>query len=137
MAPLLALIPFAEKLFDRVIPDPVEKQKALAELQSLMYKEEGKILATQMQAIVAEAQGESWLQRNWRPVTMLSFVGIIVNNYILVPYFSALFSTTLPMLDITEQMWSLLNLGIGGYIAGRTAEKIAVPYMESRKGNKL
>ena len=27
--------------------------------------------------VTAEATGESWLQRNWRPITMLSFVGLL------------------------------------------------------------
>lgn len=76
----------------------------------------------QAEVIIAEAKGESYLQRNWRPILMLTFVAIIANNYILAPYLQLLISinTTLP---IPDQMWDLLKLGIGGYIVGRSVEK--------------
>lgn len=70
---------------------------------------------TQMKAdvIMSEAKGASWLQRNWRPITMLTFLGLIVGHYAGVLAF-----------EIADQMWSLLQIGIGGYIASRGAEKI-------------
>lgn len=67
--------------------------------------------------IVAEAQGESWLQRNWRPLLMVLFGAIIANNYMLVPIFGT------PAAEIPPDMWDLLKLGVGGYVVGRTAEK--------------
>lgn len=73
--------------------------------------------------IVAEAQGESWLQRNWRPLLMLCFVLILFNNYVAAPYARAL-GLALPTLDLPQGAWALLNIGVGGYIAGRSAEKI-------------
>lgn len=75
--------------------------------------------AEQAKVIVAEAQSESWMTRNWRPILMLTFTYIIAHNFVLAPLFS------LPSLAIPEQMWELLKLGIGGYIGGRSAEYIA------------
>ena len=72
--------------------------------------------------VVAEAKGESWLQRNWRPVTMMAFVVIIINNYIVFPWFM-MFDIPAIHLDIPPDMWSLLQIGIGGYIVSRGAEK--------------
>lgn len=78
--------------------------------------------------IVAEAEGKSWIQRSWRPMTMLTFVFIIFNNYVLVPYAVAFTGgmelSQVPMLDIPPGMWGLLTVGIGGYIGGRSMEKI-------------
>ena len=67
--------------------------------------------------IVAEAQGESWLQRNWRPLLMVMFGVIIANNYLVVPLFNT------PAAIIPPDMWDLLKLGVGGYVVGRTVEK--------------
>ena len=67
--------------------------------------------------IRAEATGESWLQRNWRPLLMCLFGVIIANNYIIVPLFST------PKADIPPDMWELLKLGVGGYVVGRSVEK--------------
>jgi hypothetical protein len=84
---------------------------------------ESERLNAQRDIIVAEAKGESWLQRNWRPLSMMVFVIIIANNFIFVPYAKS-FGMDVPMLDIPEGMWTLLTVGIGGYIGGRTVEKV-------------
>lgn len=73
--------------------------------------------------IEAEASGHSWLQRNWRPIIMLSFGAILVNNYILVPWLMALGIEAVAVLDFPSGFWGLLSLGVGGYIAGRSVEK--------------
>jgi hypothetical protein len=60
--------------------------------------------------LVAEASSDSWLTKNWRPITMLTFLAIIVGNQI----------THTP---IPDHLWDLLELGIGGYVIGRSVEK--------------
>ena len=79
-------------------------------------------LQSQTDIIVAEATGKSWLQRNWRPGLMTLFGIIIFNNYILNPWLSAMFSVNI-MMEIPPEMWSLLKLGVGGYVVGRSVEK--------------
>ncbi len=71
---------------------------------------------TKMQAdvIMTEAKGEGWLQRSWRPVTMLTLLALVVGHYL-----------GLLAVPIAHQMWTLLQLGIGGYIGGRSLEKVA------------
>ena len=107
-------------------PTP-EKQ---AEIKGKLIELEGQAEAAahqtqqlQAQIIVAEAAGQSWLQRNWRPILMLSIVAIVVNNYILVPYLG-LFGVPMTILDLPDKLWNLMTLGVTGYIAGRTGEKI-------------
>ncbi|MCH9674531.1 MAG: holin family protein [Gammaproteobacteria bacterium] len=84
------------------------------ELDASAYERE---VEARAQVLLAEATGESWLQRNWRPVLMLSFTAILVNNYMVVPVFR-----TAPM-DMPPQMYDLLKIGVGGYVAGRSIEK--------------
>lgn len=67
-------------------------------------------IEAQQAVVVAEAQSESWLTRNWRPITMLSFLGIIMWN-------------TVSGGEIAPELWNLLQLGIGGYVVGRSVEK--------------
>jgi hypothetical protein len=35
---------------------------------------------------------------------------------------------SLPIPPLEDQFWSLLNLGIGGYVVGRSAEKVMKEY---------
>lgn len=101
------------------IADPNLKLELLKEIQDA----ESKMMEAQAKTIVAEASSEHWLVSAWRPITMLVFVLIIANNYILVPYFN-LVGIPVVSLDIPPPMWDLLQLGIGGYIASRGAEKM-------------
>jgi len=74
--------------------------------------------------IIAEAQSQSWLARNWRPILMLTIVAIIANNFVLFPYLS-LFTTKVRMLTLPDHLYALLKIGVGGYIVGRSAEGVA------------
>ena len=64
-------------------------------------------------AIEAEAKGESWLQRNWRPITMLTFLVLVVCD-----------SFGILAFRLSNEAWTLLQIGIGGYVVGRSGEKI-------------
>ena len=76
------------------------------------------IAATQGKVVRAEAKGESWLQRNWRPVTMLTFVALVVSYF---------YGFTAQNIDapIVEQLLTIVQYGLTGYVAGRSGEKIA------------
>ncbi|MCF2829818.1 MULTISPECIES: 3TM-type holin [unclassified Pseudoalteromonas] len=83
-------------------------------LEGRIVELQGQVLAAQSQIITAEAKGESLLQRCWRPITMLTFLVLIVLDSFGVLAFR-----------LSEQAWELLKLGIGGYVIGRTVEKAA------------
>lgn len=85
-----------------------------AELESQVLQIESQIKQAQAGVIIAEAKGESWLQRSWRPLTMLIFVGIIlINQFGIFP------------VSLSDQIWDVLKIGIGGYIIGQSAEVVA------------
>ncbi|KZX01013.1 hypothetical protein JL49_08145 [Pseudoalteromonas luteoviolacea] len=84
------------------------------QLESKVIELQGQVLAAQSKVITAEAKGESVLQRCWRPITMLTFLLLIVLD-----------SFGLLAFRLSEQAWELLQLGIGGYVIGRTVEKAA------------
>jgi hypothetical protein len=118
-----AILPNVFNVIDKAVADKDLATKLKHDLQ--MAALEGSLTdsKTARDVIVAEAQGQSAIQRNWRPVTMLTFVFIIANNYIFVPYAQA-FGAQIPALEIPNGMWALLNVGIGGYIASRGVEKV-------------
>lgn len=132
LAPLMGVI---NKVIDKVVPD---KQEAMR-LQQQVFNEVMTTYRAEMEnatkIVLAEAQGESWMQRNWRPVLMLSVVGIIVNNYILLPWL-AVFGFAAPLLALPAELWSLLTIGVGGYVIGRSAEKVAETVAPNLTGKK-
>lgn len=67
-------------------------------------------LEAQARIVEAEAKSENWLTSAWRPITMLTFLFLIV-----VGQFGGQ--------EVPEQMWPLLQLGLGGYVVGRSLEK--------------
>ena len=116
------LIPAVSALLDKLIPDPKAKAEAQIKLVELSQAGQLKELEAAMTVITAEAKSDHWIVAAWRPITMLTFVFIIANNFILYPYLSLFFEAA-PKLDIPADMWDLLKIGLGGYIVGRSVEK--------------
>lgn len=113
-------------IIGRFVPDPQAKAQASLELTKLQADYNLKLAeldaqwaTVQGQVITAEANSQSWIARNWRPILMLSFGAIIVYGFFLAPLFS------LKSVPLPPDMWQLLKLGIGGYVLGRSGEKIA------------
>jgi len=126
-----AIAPIAN-IIDSLHTSREEKDAAkvkLFEAQSAILSEvlglEKQVVTAKQAIIVAEAKSDSFLARNWRPITMLVFVFIIANNHILAPYFGV------PTLEIPKDMWDLIKIGLGGYVVSRGAEKI----IKMRNGN--
>lgn len=82
-------------------------------ITSQILELEGQLLTAQTSIIVAEAKSQSWIARNWRPITMLVFLVLVVCDS-----FGWLATPLAP------EAWTLLQIGLGGYVAGRSLEKI-------------
>ncbi len=87
------------------------------EFASKVLEYDTKLMESRSSAILAEAKGESWLQRNWRPMMMLLFAGLLGSYWLG-------FSPKNMSQETLNQLFALLKLGIGGYIAGRSVEKV-------------
>lgn len=81
-----------------------------------------KLVDAQKAIITAEIQG-SWLSANWRPILMLMIIGMIFNNYVMVPYMNAAFGWSVAV-DLPDKLSDMLTVGLGGYVGGRSLEKI-------------
>jgi hypothetical protein len=116
---------------DKIAADKDEKLRIEAQMKQALLDHAGDLEKARADIIKAEAKSEHTLAAVWRPVLMLVFVAIIANNYILAPYVEILAGQAI-MLPIPDNLWQLIQLGVGGYIAGRSGEKI----MERFKGDK-
>jgi len=104
-------------VIDKAVEDKDQAAAIKARLQEMVLTGQMQEIEQAGRIIVAEAQGDSWLQRSWRPLLMCLFGVIIANNYLVVPLFGT------PAADIPPDMWDLLKLGVGGYVLGRSVEK--------------
>jgi len=101
--------------------EKLEAKAALLELENVVTVKildlDRQLIEAKSSIIVAEAQSGMWITAAWRPLTMLTFVVLIV-----------LISTGLMDVDalraVPDKLWNLMQIGIGGYIASRGAEKI-------------
>ena len=99
-------------------------QGQIAAAQSTMDYEK-QLLEGQQKVIEAEASSSNWLTSSWRPVTMLTFLGLVVCDS-----FGWLHSPLAP------QAWTLLQIGLGGYTIGRSLEKVAPHVANAITGGK-
>lgn len=110
------------KAIDKAVPDATQAASLKATVLTQVHQLAEVELRGAVDIILAEARGESWLQRNWRPLLMLTCIAIIANNYVLYPYLKAMFGWGVA-LELPEALWELLKIGVGGYVVGRSIEK--------------
>jgi hypothetical protein len=122
--PVSAVFDVGGKLIDRLWPDPTQRDAAKLKLMELQQSGALAQLAAETDlkkgaaAIVkAEAESDNWLASSWRPITMLVFVCLIVARW---------FGWAAPNLQNEEyiKLWSIVELGLGGYVIGRSVEKV-------------
>ena len=104
-------------IVDDVVEDKGEANRLKFEIQRQLIENKSSELEAAAKIVLAEVQG-GWLQRNWRPLLMVTFAGLVVAHW---------FGFTAPNIPESVQN-SLLNIvmvGIGGYVVGRSGEKIA------------
>ena len=104
-------------IVDDVVEDKDEANRLKFEIQRQLIENKSSELEAAAKIVLAEAHG-SWLQRNWRPLLMVTFAGLVVAHW---------FGFTAPNIPESVQN-SLLNIvmvGIGGYVVGRFGKNIA------------
>jgi hypothetical protein len=110
-------------LIGKAIPDKDLAAQLSTQIEALLINADTSVVTQQAGVITAEAKSDSWLARNWRPMTMLTFVFIVANNFIIAPYAQAIFHQSVS-LPTPPDLWELIKIGLGGYVVGRSGEKI-------------
>ena len=115
--PVTAVLNVGSKIIDRLWPDPAQRDAAKLALLEMTQKGELAEFTGRAEIVKTEAASEHWLAANWRPLMMLTFGALIVARW---------FGWAAPNLTEAEyiKLWSIVEFGLGGYVIGRSAEKI-------------
>ena len=101
-----------------------EKAEMQLEINKLMIEEE-KVLQGQIseinQTMREEAKSEHWAQWLWRPCVGFTFCLTIINNYILLPYFT---NYGLKSIEIPDGIWSAMLVVLGVAAGTRGYKKV-------------
>ncbi|MBL4865290.1 MAG: hypothetical protein JKY67_02815 [Pseudomonadales bacterium] len=120
-----SFLPGVFNVIDKAVEDKDQAAKLKSEIQLSILSHNSKAMETAAGVVIAEAQGHSWLQRNWRPLLMLVFAGLLVARW---------FGLTEEIdVALEIELMQLLKIGIGGYVVGRSGEKIADAYLKTQK----
>ncbi len=124
-------------VIERVQKARLDRAAMEAELKRAIAAELALLATTEIEArrdvIVAELRGESWLQRTWRPLVAVTFAAVIVFYGLILPIAVDWFGAPPVRIGDTLLGWIMttVNIAIGGYIGGRTLEKVARSFRAS------
>jgi len=127
--PVTAALDVGGKLIDRLWPDPAQRDQARLAMLEMAQKGELAEFGARADIVKTEAASENWLTASWRPILMLTFGALIVARW---------FGWAAPGLSQEEylKLWSIVELGLGGYVIGRSVEKTMPAVAAALKGSK-
>ena len=123
---LNAVAPLAKILFntiEKAVPDKDLQEKLKAQLQTQLLQSHTQELKAAASIIEAEAKA-GWFASSWRPLLMYVLIFILVWNYVIGPVIK-IFMGAVITFELPGDVWSLLQIGLGGYVLGRSAESVA------------
>ena len=123
---LPALVPILGDVIRRLVPDSEAQAKVEAELSVALMQRAQEIENAAASIVKTEAASEHWLTATWRPIVMLVLTAMIVARWM---------GYSAPNISEAEalKLWSIVEIGLGGYVIGRSAEKIAPMVAEAMK----
>jgi hypothetical protein len=129
LIPILA--PIIGDVVKRILPEDKDKAAEIErELSMQLLINSASVEKAAADVILAEAKSEHWLTASWRPILMITITAIVAWNFLFAPLIelAVLLSTgnQIPLsINLPGELWTLLTVGVGGYICGRSGEKIA------------
>jgi hypothetical protein len=132
-----AVAPLAKILFNTIeksVPDKDLQEKLKAQLQTQLLQSNTAELQAAAKIIEAEAKA-GWFASSWRPLLMYVLIFILVWNYIIGPVVK-IFTGAVISFELPGDVWGLLQIGLGGYVVGRSAESVARTIANKPAANK-
>ena len=129
LLPILA--PIIGDVAKRILPADKDKAADIErEINMALISNSASIEQAAASVILAEAKSEHWITACWRPILMLNITAIVSWNFLLAPLIElgVLLWTgnQIPLsINLPEELWQLLVVGVGGYVLGRSGEKIS------------
>jgi hypothetical protein len=129
---------FISKKEDQMLAQ-AELDKITSSFKEKILDNQKSMLEAQRDLITTEMQGSA-MQRNWRPALMWIIIFVIANNYLLAPFLNHIVTliggaNILPILELPDKLFNLMTIGLGGYVVGRSAEKIIPKLKEINADN--
>ena len=106
------------EILAKAIPDASKRDEAKAAIEQAIVSSNDKALESMATTMAADSASEGWLTRNARPMVVFWSLGMI--SYVAI---SKDFTVLDTLSKIPPQMWELVTLGTGMYIASRGIEK--------------
>ena len=115
------------KALDKLFVDANQKAQIAAAIMQEAMAQGAALDMAAADIIKAEATSGGFLTRSWRPIVMLVFTSLIVARW---------FGWSAPGLSEAEalELWAIIKIGLGGYVIGRSAEKVAPSIADAVKG---
>jgi hypothetical protein len=129
LLPILA--PLVGDVLGRILPEDQNKRAEIErELNMALVTNSHAIEQAAAQVVMAEAKSEHTITATWRPILMLTITAIVGWNYLLAPIATVIINYALGQqvalsIPLPDELWNLLMIGVGGYVVGRSGEKIA------------
>ncbi|WP_292269348.1 3TM-type holin [Butyricimonas sp.] len=120
--PITSVADAVSGLVERLTLPAREKKQLEADVLCLLLEREKELLRVRVALLQEEGKG-NWLQRSWRPLVMLTFAAVILIGTF----------TNISILSDTSRFWDLLEIGLGGYVVGRSGEKILMTLAKGRR----
>ena len=127
LLPILA--PILGDVVKRLFPDKVDQAAIESEIKLALIDNQGSLDQIRGRIVMEEARSSSWLTSTWRPLLMMVAVTIVALNYLLFPILN-LFTGVAIDIALPTELWNLLQIGVGGYIVGRSGEKMMDRYKQ-------
>jgi hypothetical protein len=116
------------RIIESYVKDLELRRKLQAELETSMISHFGKSLELQQAIVLAEVKSEHWLTRSWRPLLMMTLIFFLILVGLLIPLADLAAGYAIPFNPrwqaLPEGFWNFLTIGVGGYIGGRSVEKV-------------
>ncbi len=117
------------KALEAYVSDLELRRKLAAELEQQTLTYFTKTAELGAGVVMAEVQSEHWLTRSWRPVLMMVLIGFLLLVGLILPLADLIIGHPLAFEPRWQLLpggfWDFLAIGMGGYIGGRSLEKVA------------
>lgn len=114
VSPIKNVVDAVGGVVERLTLPAREKKQLEADVLRLLLEREQDLIQARAALLQEEGKG-NWLQRSWRPLVMLTFAAVILMGTF----------TNISILSDSSRFWDLLEIGLGGYMVGRSGEKMA------------
>jgi hypothetical protein len=114
VSPIKNVVDAVGGVVERLTLPAREKKQLEADVLRLLLEREQDLIQARAALLQEEGKG-NWLQRSWRPLVMLTFAAVILMGTF----------TNISILSDSSRFWDLLEIGLGGYVVGRSGEKMA------------